>query len=948
MRLQKLHKVILPEEEGGVSDEELNGEKNAEAFAELVQCLDDRSLSLVLRDAKDKELTSLKKTDEESVTDYIIRAETAATSLKSAGETISDSLLIAMVLKGLPAKFKPFSTVVTQKDKDQTFTEFKVALRSFEETEKAYCEEPRDSVMKFSKRFGSGTRRKPIVCYTCGKPNHKSTDPECPEYGKKKKWCHYCKTNTHNTDVCRKKKDSVKSVAESAAKESPEQHSFIFKIGCSQDEIFCEAHDIKTVLVDCGATTHVVKDKSYFINMDSNFDSEKHFIELADGSRIRNTAQGRGDARICLIDSDGNEQEAILKDALFVPTFKQNILSVQAATEKGAEINFKKNSAELISPNGTKFNIKKSGRLYYLCSTVLTKSTSHTLKEWHEIMGHCNSRDIIKLEGVVDGMKITSKDSFQCDICIEGKMTQYRNRSPDKRANAPLELVHVDLAGPIEPADRNGFRYVMSIVDDYSSLIMVYFLKGKNDAIHAMEKFLADVAVYGTVKRMRCDNGGEFTSEKFKQLLIENKIKQEMSAPYSPHQNGTVERSWRSIFDMARCLLLESTLPKSLWVYAVMKAVYVRNRCYNPRTEKTAVEAFTGHKPNIGNMNTFGSVCFAYTQNKTKLDARSEKGIFIGYDKNSPAYLIYFPNSGNIRKVRCVKFSTSSYEQAIDTEDIVIRRERQPDQDEKVELQETVEQSAQLDPTGEDSQRKGHERRYPTRERKQPKYFKDYVTESDDIGYTVDFCYAMCMDEMPTTYDEALVSSEASHWKTAMQEEMCALKDNQTFDLVKLPEEKTLVGGRWLINDKFTQSLADPCVYTKNTGGTMIIIIVWVDDIIIASSNMSSLNEIHTLNWLDHCLDIWHTAKNISKKLHKTAQDKAAKSPKPLIAVIVNHFLFACQVSNGDAEKLKDIWIGVLHHVCNEHIWKESECLHGPLSSAEPKVYLLKNSVALE
>eukprot|EP00795_Rhopilema_esculentum_P002680 gene2680-888_t len=441
-------------------------------------------------------------------------------------------------------------------------------------------------------------------------------------------------------------------------------------------------------------------------------------------------------------------------------------------------------------------------------------------------MGHCNSRDIIKLEGVVDGMKITSKDSFQCDICIEGKMTQYRNRSPDKRANAPLELVHVDLAGPIEHADRNGFRYVMSIVDDYSSLIMVYFLKGKSDAIYAMEKFLADVAVYGTVKRMRCDNGGEFTSEKFKQLLIENKIKQEMSAPYSPHQNGTVERSWRSIFDMARCLLLESTLPKSLWVYAVMTAVYVRNRCYNPRTEKTAVEAFTGHKPNIGNMNTFGSVCFADTQNKTKLDARSEKGIFIGYDKNSPAYLIYFPNSGNIRKVRCVKFSTSSYEQAIDTEDIVIRRERQPDQDEKVELQETVEQSAQLDPTGEDSQRKGHERRYPTRERKQPKYFKDYVTESDDTGYTVDFCYAMSKDEMPTTYDEALVSSEASHWKTAMQEEMCALKDNQTFDLVKLPEEKTLVGGRWLINDKFTQSLADPCVYTKNTGGTMIIIIV--------------------------------------------------------------------------------------------------------------------------
>lgn len=74
---------------------------------------------------------------DENVTDYVLRAETAATSLKTAGETISDSLLIAMILKGLPqTRFKSFSTVVTQRDKEMSFGEFKVALRSFEETEK--------------------------------------------------------------------------------------------------------------------------------------------------------------------------------------------------------------------------------------------------------------------------------------------------------------------------------------------------------------------------------------------------------------------------------------------------------------------------------------------------------------------------------------------------------------------------------------------------------------------------------------------------------------------------------------------------------------------------------------------------------------------------------------------------------------------------------------------
>ncbi len=58
----------------------------------------------------------------------------------------------------------------------------------------------------------------------------------------------------------------------SVADENPEQNSYVFKIGLDQEELLCEFDDIKTVLVDCGATTHVINDKSYFTNMDSNFD----------------------------------------------------------------------------------------------------------------------------------------------------------------------------------------------------------------------------------------------------------------------------------------------------------------------------------------------------------------------------------------------------------------------------------------------------------------------------------------------------------------------------------------------------------------------------------------------------------------------------------------------------------------------------------------------------
>ena len=276
LQLQKLHAVILPPEEGGHVDASLNDKKNADAFAELIQCLDDHSLSLVMRDAKNNgrnalkilgehylskgkprvislytELTSLKKTGAESVTDYIIRAETAATSLKTSGETISDSLLIAMVLKGFPPDFKSFTTVVTQKDKTLSFSEFKVALQSFEETERT---DESDNVMRLgaAKPNGRGSTGpkssviiiiiicssyialflaeasskcftyllsladllypSPVICYARGKPGHWATDSECrapKNTTGRRRWCHICRNHTHDTAWCRKKKNAA-------------------------------------------------------------------------------------------------------------------------------------------------------------------------------------------------------------------------------------------------------------------------------------------------------------------------------------------------------------------------------------------------------------------------------------------------------------------------------------------------------------------------------------------------------------------------------------------------------------------------------------------------------------------------------------------------------------------------------------------------------------------
>ena len=87
-----------------------------------------------------------------------------------------------------------------------------------------------------------------------------------------------------------------------------------------------------------------------------------------------------------------------------------------------------------------------------------------------------------------------------------------------------------------------------------------------------------------------------------------------------------------------------------------MHALQEGKMCFNARLGKTPYEALTGSKPNLSKMHIFGCTCYACTQNAKKLDPRSKKGIFVGYDKRSPAYLVYFPDTDKIERVRCVKF----------------------------------------------------------------------------------------------------------------------------------------------------------------------------------------------------------------------------------------------------------------------------------------------------
>ena len=252
MLMKQLKDTVDPTEPSTAAD----ATKNEQAFAELIQFLDERSLTLVMRDAKNNgkealkilrshyrgkgkqriiclytELTSLVKKPSESVIDYIIRAENASTALTEAGETVSDGLLVAMVMKGLPPQFKSFVAVVTQSDKTWSFKDLKTGLRDYEDTEKARAEGSDNSVMRLKYPDGGGGGNRPgagggiqeVSCFKCGERGHKAN--KCSKKGKK--WCIPCKASSHNTNQCRK--TNKNTVASARANETDEFHSFHFK-----------------------------------------------------------------------------------------------------------------------------------------------------------------------------------------------------------------------------------------------------------------------------------------------------------------------------------------------------------------------------------------------------------------------------------------------------------------------------------------------------------------------------------------------------------------------------------------------------------------------------------------------------------------------------------------------------------------------------------------------
>ncbi|GJV92547.1 retrovirus-related pol polyprotein from transposon TNT 1-94 [Tanacetum coccineum] len=269
---------------------------------------------------------------------------------------------------------------------------------------------------------------------------------------------------------------------------------------------------------------------------------------------------------------------------------------------------------------------------------------------WHRRLSHLNfdyinflsKKDIVislpKLKYVKDQL------CFSCKVS-KAKISSFKTKAIPS-SKGWLNLLHMDLCGPMRVESINGKKYILVIIDDYSRYTRTLFLRSKDETPEVLKDFLKMIQrnLQAQVITVLIDRGTEFLNKTLHAYFKEEGIEHQTSTPRTPEQNGVVKRQNRTLVEVARMMLSASKLPLFFWAEAIATACYTQNRSIIiPTHEKTAYHIINDRKPLIRHLHIFGCTCYL-TRDGENLDKMKEKGdpcILVGYSTQLKGYRVY-------------------------------------------------------------------------------------------------------------------------------------------------------------------------------------------------------------------------------------------------------------------------------------------------------------------
>uniref|UniRef100_A0ACD6A031 Uncharacterized protein n=1 Tax=Avena sativa TaxID=4498 RepID=A0ACD6A031_AVESA len=634
----------------------------------------------------------------ESIEDFAIRLTAIVNDLELLGDPIDEYKAVLKFLRVVPKKYRMIAMAIEQtvRLRDLTIEELTGRFTTAEEgyelddategvgklllTEEEWAARQRQRGQGSSSagdKGGKGT----------GKPKPQSSDKAANSVdgsGERRKGnCRYCGKPGHWAKECRKaKRDRDRGIqgatANLAQVEEEEAPGLLMAQVCTlvhaandasetvyrnEDRVIPVPSPEGIWYLDNGASSHMTGVREMFTSLD---ESVHGTVRFGDGSIV--SIKGRGTVVFVCLTGD----HRVLGDVYYIPSLKSNIISLGQLDENGCKITIEGGVMSILDrPRKVLARVGRTGNRLYTVRLILATPVSLLLQKddgaawlWHGRYGHLHFRALRTLarKGLARGVpEIDHVEEF-CDGCALGK--QHRLPFPQAstfRAKKALELVHTDLCGPITPPTSGGRKYFILIVDDHTRYMWLELLRSKDEALSFFKKVKATAEVERECKLIafRSDRGGEFNSRDFIEFCEANCINHQTTAPYTPQQNGVVERRNRTVVEMARCLLKAMKVPGAFWGEAVKTAVYLLNRAPSRSLEGvTPYEAWHGKKPNVQHLKIFG--CVAHVKKLgpgvDKLADRSVLGIFVGYEVGSKAYRVYDPITKRLHVTRDVIF----------------------------------------------------------------------------------------------------------------------------------------------------------------------------------------------------------------------------------------------------------------------------------------------------
>ena len=463
---------------------------------------------------------------------------------------------------------------------------------------------------------------------------------------------------------------------------------------------------------------------------------------------------------------------------------------------------------------------------------------------WHHRLGHTSDRILKHLSTKYSDIDFHC--SQPCDTCHFAKQKKLPFPHSNRKSSSFFELIHVDVWGPVAISSIDGFKYFLTVVDDFRRFTWIHLLKYKSDVKTILPSFIQLIETQFTVKlkRIRSDNGKEFYLTDF----FNNKgIFHETSCVETPQQNSIVERKHQHLLNVSRALLFQAHLPTPFWSFAVKHATHLINRLPSPLLHfKSPYELIHGNLPDLTHLRVFGCLAFATTlfAGRTKFDKRAVKTVFLGVKPGTKGFILYDIVTKSTFISRNVIFYENSFpynHKNTDTQHAHINNfpistisdmdrfsslipfENSDDYGtENNSFPQHALPTQNVENVSQDSQQATDcFHRQSTRSKKPPAYLADYHCPTIALSNTTHttpyplisyMSYANCSNPHtafslsisgtidPTSFKEA---NQLECWQNAMLAELEALDKNKTWSLVPLPPDKKAVGCRWVYRTKF-------------------------------------------------------------------------------------------------------------------------------------------------